>query len=123
MKRGPIAPPQQAMTNRSQLEAPAPFRADVLAALGRFGQWLTDYGESSFGHQSCCAGPSEVRAKSLYYGHKLIGTMAVAPMILCESLIPSARRLFHHKARFPIAGTHFATRFGKMYEVTGGGRD
>ncbi len=47
-------------------------------------------------------------AKSLYYRHRFIGTAAVAPMILCEAILPSARRLFHHPIRFPISDAHYA---------------
>jgi len=107
------------MTTSSQGESTAQLRADVRKTLTRFSEWLADYGELSFDHQSFFAGPIGGRAKALYYRHKLIGTMAVAPMILCEALLPSARRFFHHKTRFPIADAHFAMGFAKFSEVTG----
>ena len=41
------------------------------------------------------------RAKALYYRDRWLGTLAVAPMILCEAFLPSARRLFWHTAALP----------------------
>jgi hypothetical protein len=111
------------MTNRPPTEPSAQFRGEVRKVLARFTQWLEGYGEVSYDHQSFFAGPIGGRAKALYYRHKLIGTMAVAPMIFCEALVPSARRLFHHKTRFPIADAHYAMGFGKWYECTGDRRD
>ena len=40
-------------------------------------------------------------------------------MIFSEAFLPSARRLFHHPIRFPIADAHYAMGFGFLYEVTG----
>ena len=58
------------------------------------------------------------RAKALYYRDRLIGPVAVAPMIFCEAFLPSARRLFHHPMRFPIADAHYAMGFAFLYEAT-----
>ena len=51
-------------------------------------------------------------------GHKLLGTAAVAPMIFFEAFLPSARRLFHHPTRFPIADAHYAMGFAFLFQVT-----
>src|SRR6266480_4757060 len=80
----------------------------VAKVLAEFTKWLDAYGETSWDHQSFFAGPVGGRAKSLYYRNRLLGTAAVAPMIFCEALLPSARRLFHHPVRFPIADAHYA---------------
>ena len=40
-------------------------------------------------------------------------------MIFCEAFLPSARRLFHHPLRFPIADAHYAMGFAFLYEATG----
>ena len=48
-----------------------------------------------------------------------LGTIAVAPMILCEALLPSARRLFWHPQRFPIADAHYAMGFALLSRFTG----
>jgi hypothetical protein len=91
----------------------------VSDVLNNFTHWLSDYGETSWDQQSFFAGPLGGRAKSLYYRHRLVGTVAVAPMIFCEAFLPGARRLFHHPTRFPIADAHYAMGFAFLYEATG----
>jgi hypothetical protein len=91
----------------------------VSSVLRRFAQWLGEYGETSHDHQSFFAGPIGGRAKELYYRHKLLGTAAVAPMIFCEAFLPGARRLFHHRTRFPIADAHYAMGFAHLHKATG----
>jgi hypothetical protein len=93
--------------------------AEVSQVLVHFTEWLDTYGERSWDYQSFFAGPMSGRAKSLYYRNRLLGTAAVAPMIFCEALLPSARRLFHHPTRFPIADAHYAMGFAFLYEATG----
>jgi hypothetical protein len=83
-----------------------------------FTKWLDTYGETSWDHQSFFAGPLGGRAKSLYYRNKGLGTVAVAPMIFSEAFFPSARRLFHHRLRFPIADAHYAMGFAFLYQAT-----
>ena len=90
----------------------------VSRVLDRFTAWLNRFGETSWDHQSFFAGPVGGRAKSLYYRSRSLGTAAVAPMIFCEAFLPSARRLFHHPIRFPIAEAHYAMGFGFLYEAT-----
>jgi hypothetical protein len=90
----------------------------VSAALGRFVSWLDGFGEVSWDHQSFFCGPVGGAAKALYYKHKLLGTAAVAPMIFFEAFVPSARRLFHHPVRFPIADAHYAMGFAFLFETT-----
>jgi peptidoglycan/xylan/chitin deacetylase (PgdA/CDA1 family) len=92
--------------------------AAVERALSNFVDWLGRYGEISRDHQSFFAGPIGGRAKSLYYRYRPVGTAAVAPMIFAEAFVPSARRLFHHPTRFPIADAHYAMGFGYLYETT-----
>ena len=87
--------------------------------LARFTEWLNAYGETSWDHQSFFAGPVGGWAKSLYYRRRHVGTAAVAPMIFFEALLPSARRLFHHRIRFPIADAHYAMGFAFLYQTTG----
>jgi hypothetical protein len=88
-------------------------------ALANFTKWLDGYGEVSWDHQSFFAGPAGRNAKALYYKSKMLGTAAVAPMILCEAFAPSLRRLFHHPIRFPIADAHYTMGFAFLYEATG----
>ncbi len=97
----------------------SPVADKVFGVLTHFTEWLDAYGETSRDHQSFFAGPIGGYAKSLYYRSPLIGTAAVAPMIFCEAFLPSARRLFHHPIRFPIADAHYAMGFAFLYEATG----
>jgi hypothetical protein len=91
----------------------------VAHALSDFTQWLAHYGELSRDHQTFFAGTTGRAAKRLYYNNKLLGTAAVAPMIFLEAFVPSARRLFHHPTRFPIADAHYAMGFAFLYQATG----
>jgi hypothetical protein len=92
---------------------------NIHASLLRFIGWLDGYGETSYDHQSFFAGPIGGGAKALYYRKPLLGTIAVAPIILCEAFIPSARQLFWHKQRFPIADAHYAMGFALLAGATG----
>jgi hypothetical protein len=97
----------------------SPIAERVSGVLANFTEWLDAFGETSWDHQSFFAGPVGRRAKSLYYRNRKIGTAAVAPMIFFEAFLPSARRLFHHPTRFPIADAHYAMGFAFLYEATG----
>jgi hypothetical protein len=97
---------------------PNPLAQKVSVALTNFAGWLENYGEVSWDHQSFFAGPFGRRAKALYYQHKLVGTAVVAPMIFCEAFAPTARRLFHHPIRLPIADAHYAMGFAFLHEAT-----
>lgn len=88
-------------------------------ALNRFVAWLDCHGETSYDHQSFFAGPLGRRAKALYYRRRLLGTLAVAPMVLCEAFIPAARRLFWMPQRFPIADAHYAMGFAFLARALG----
>ena len=96
-----------------------PMADRVSSVVTNFTEWLDGFGETSWDHQSFFAGRVGRWAKSLYYRNRIIGTGAVAPMILCEAFLPSARRLFHHRIRFPIADAHYAMGFAFLYETTG----
>jgi hypothetical protein len=90
----------------------------VSEVLSGFTEWLRIFGETSWDYQSFFAGPIGGRAKALYYQRPFLGIAAVAPMIFCEAFLPTARRLFHHAIRFPIADAHYAMGFAFLYEAT-----
>ena len=90
--------------------------------LKTFDAWLENYGETSYDHQSYFAGPIGGKMKALYYDNKCLGTIAVSPMIVSEALLPSGRRLFWKKQRFPIADAHYAMGFALLYSATGADR-
>ena len=87
---------------------------EVLAAVRRFISWLNSYGETSYDFQTFYASDLCRNAKALYYRKRLLGTMAVAPIIFCEAFIPSARKLFWKAQRFPIGDAHYAMGFALL---------
>jgi hypothetical protein len=80
--------------------------------------WLDSYGETSFDHQTFFAGPFGRKVKAIYYSNPILGTLAVSPMIFFEAFVPSARRIFWKKQRFPIADAHYAMGFALLAETT-----
>jgi hypothetical protein len=88
-------------------------------SLLRFVSWLDRFGETSYDHQSYFASDLARAAKSLYYTKPLLGMLAVAPMIFSEALVPSARRLFWKRQRFPIADAHYAMGFAFLSQAIG----
>ena len=91
----------------------------VQAAVFSFVEWLDRFGETSYDHQSYFASDLGRAAKALYYRKRLLGTIAVAPMIFSEAFVPSARRFFYKPQRFPIADAHYAMGFAMLSQVTG----
>lgn len=91
----------------------------IEAAVSRFTNWLANYGELSYDHQSFFASTLGRSAKALYYRRPLAGVVAVAPMIVCEAFVPSARRLFWKSQRLPIADAHYAMGFAFLARITG----
>ncbi|HXF12547.1 MAG TPA: hypothetical protein VN517_05305, partial [Terriglobales bacterium] len=77
------------------------------ATILRFVEWLDGYGETSYDHQSFFVSKPGRAAKALYYRRRLLGTLAVAPMIAAEAFVPSARRFFWKRQRLPIADAHY----------------
>jgi hypothetical protein len=92
---------------------------NVREALEKFVLWLDKFGETSYDHQSYFAGPVGRRAKALYYKSRILGILAVSPMIFSEAFLPQARRLFWKKQRFAIADAHYAMGFAFLHEMTG----
>src|SRR6201997_3362885 len=93
--------------------------AKVGASVGRFTNWLDQYGETSYDHQSYYASKLGRAAKALYYRKPLLGTVAVAPMVFSEAFLPSGRQLFWKPQRFPIADAHYAMGFAFLSQFLG----
>jgi len=93
--------------------------AKLKQTISRFIAWLDRYGETSYDFQTFYASPFGQTAKALYYKYPLLGTLAVAPIIFCEAFVPSARRLFWKRQRFPIADAHFAMGFASLSQTLG----
>src|SRR5262249_2347676 len=68
-------------------------------------------------HQSYFASDLGRAAKALYYKKPVLGKLAVAPMILSEAFLPSARALFWRRQRFPIADAHYAMGFAFLVQA------
>jgi hypothetical protein len=83
----------------------------IQTSVGSFIQWLDEYGETSYDHQSYFAGPLGGKVKTLYYKMPLLGILAASPMIFSEAFVPSARKLFWQRQRLPIADAHYAMGF------------
>jgi hypothetical protein len=97
----------------------ATTRRKVESAIVRFKGWLREFGETSYDFQTVYAGSWGRTAKALYYRRPLLGTIAVAPMVFCEAFVPSARRYFFVRQRFPIADAHYAMAFGLLFQARG----
>lgn len=95
------------------------LRVSTRLAIDRFLRWLASYGETSFDHQTFYASPVGRKAKSLYYRYPSLGILAVAPLVFCEALFPSARKIFWKRQRLPIADAHYAMGFANLARHTG----
>ena len=91
----------------------------VQETISRFIAWLDRYGETSYDFQTFYASPVGQKAKALYYKQPLLGMVAVGPIIFCEAFLPSARRLFWKRQRFPIADAHYAMGFATLSQALG----
>lgn len=96
---------------------------EIASTVRHFTDWLDQFGEISYDHQSFFASPFGRGAKALYYRRPLLGTLAVAPMVFCEAFLPSTRRFFWKPQRFPIADAHYAMGFAFLAETFGDERD
>jgi hypothetical protein len=105
-------------TTLQEIKETAPLE-NVRATIVRFAEWLDRYGETSYDHQSFFASDLGRSAKAFYYRKPLLGTLAVSPMIFCEAFLPSTRRFFWKKQRFPIADAHYAMGFAFLFQVMG----
>jgi hypothetical protein len=92
---------------------------DLGPAVLRLEAWLRAFGEGSQDHYDLWAHPLGQRAKAFYYRSRWAGAAAVAPLVLLDSLVPSARRFFRHPTRFPIADAHFAMGYAALHQATG----
>ena len=93
----------------------------VEKALASFLGWLDRYGETSYDHQCIYSGKFGGRIKAYYYKKPALGTLAVAPLVFCDSFMPSARRFLCRKNRFPIADAQYAMGFAYLDRAKGNG--
>jgi hypothetical protein len=88
-------------------------------AVGRFIAWLDRFGELSQDAHDFWAFETGRRAKALYYRHRITGTVATAPFVFLDTVVPSSRSLVRERARFPIGDAHYALGFYAWAEATG----
>ena len=50
------------------------------------------------------------------YRRPKLGVLAVAPIVFCEAFVPSARRFFFTRQRFPIADAHYCMGFMRLFQ-------
>ncbi|MDB6030407.1 MAG: hypothetical protein JWM16_745 [Verrucomicrobiales bacterium] len=91
----------------------------LVATAVRFADWLDHYGETSQDHQDFYASKVGRAAKNLYYRNRLVGTLAVMPMVFGEAFAPWTRRFFFPRMRLPISDAHFAMGFAYLHQATG----
>jgi hypothetical protein len=96
-----------------------PETEKVLMSVLQFTEWLSRYGETSYDFQSFYASDLARNAKALYYRKPLLGILAVSPMVFSEAFMPSARRIFWKRQRFPIADAHYAMGFAFLAKRSG----
>ena len=89
----------------------------ILQAVLQFTEWLDQYGETSYDFQSYYANEFGRNAKALYYKVPLLGIFAVSPMVFSEAFVPSARRMFWKRQRFPIGDAHYAMGFAFLAKL------
>jgi hypothetical protein len=65
--------------------------------------WSTKYGKYS---------------KRIYYTNKIFGSLLVVPIFIIEILIPSSRKIFVKRKRFPIADAHLIMGYINLYNST-----
>lgn len=87
--------------------------------IDHFVAWLDAFGETSQDHQDFYASRVGRAAKKLYYRQRLLGTIAVLPMVGCEAFFPWTRQFFYPRMRLPISDAHFAMGFAYLNQVTG----
>jgi hypothetical protein len=90
----------------------------IQGAILKFVQWLEKYGETSHDFQSFYSSDAGQWAKATYYKRPKLGIFAVAPMVLSEAFVPSARSIFWKRQRFPIADAHYAMGFAFLAKLT-----
>lgn len=90
---------------------------EIRGALDKYSAWLEKFGPCSQDHQDFYNSALGRRAKELYYKSKLLGTLAVMPMVFCEAFVPSARRLFYPRTRLPISDAHFAMGYALLFRA------
>lgn len=92
----------------------SPMAAATRSAVQSFVRWLDAFGERSFDPHDLWATTVGSRAKTLYYRHRLVGTLAAAPFVAVDTFAPRVRALVATPRRYPIADAHYAIAFARL---------
>jgi hypothetical protein len=95
------------------------LNSEIRIVLDRFTAWLERYGELSYDQYDLWASSLGQRSKAFYYRNPRVGAIAVAPFVFLDAFLPSVRRWFCIRKRFPIADAHFAMGFAFLFKATG----
>jgi hypothetical protein len=90
----------------------------LLKVIDRFLLWQKANGYSSYDQYNLWSTRYGIWSKGLYHTQKHLGSLFVAPIFASEIFIPSIRKLFTSKKRFPIADAHFIMAYLNLYEHT-----
>lgn len=93
----------------------------VLRAIQNLLEWIKANGFDSYDQYDLWSTRLGKFAKKTYYENRFFGTPLVAPLVLTDTLFPSARRLFVRRNRVPIADAHLIMGFVNMYDLTSDG--
>jgi len=96
-----------------------PLLTEALRAALAHTAWLGANGPTSWDQYDFWANPLGRRAKATYYRHKWLGLPGVAPFVVLDGVVPSSRRLFRDRQRFPIADAHYAMGFFALAAALG----
>ncbi len=90
----------------------------IRESIDRFLQWKRQNGYFSYDQYDFWNTKYGIWSKKLYYRNNKLGALFVAPIFVTELLLPSARKLFVSKKRFPIADAHFIMGHLNLYQIT-----
>ena len=82
-----------------------------------FLSWIDKFGFYSYDQYDFWASRYGAWAKRVYYKNHMAGVALVSPCVLLDTFIPSSRKLFAPKRRFPIADAHLILGILNLYEL------
>ena len=93
---------------------PSSVRDDAARLVHGFTNWLDAYGPLSQDPHDLWASRLGGQAKELYYRRPALGTLAAAPFVALDLVLPRARALVRPPSRSPISDAHYALGFFQL---------
>ncbi|MGA2173989.1 MAG: hypothetical protein ABSH38_03290 [Verrucomicrobiota bacterium] len=97
-----------------------PEAANLWSSIQAFLRWLDQNGYESYDPYDIWGTRYGLFSRRIYYGHRLLGSPLIAPILLMEVLCPSLRRWLVGKGRFATADAQLLLGFLNLYEAKGG---